>query len=80
MWRLTIGTVSVDELLEGPVGGGSLLAVVNDKDDRYPDLLDDKLTHNEMDWLCGMYICATGMFLSIVTLFSNHSMKSRKRQ
>jgi hypothetical protein len=80
MWRLTIGMVSVDELLEGPVGGGSLLAVVNDEDDRYPDLLDDKLTHNEMDWLCGMYVCATGMFLSIVTLFSNHSMKSRKRQ
>ena len=61
IWRLTIGSVSVDELLEGPVGGGSLLAVEYDE---YPVLLDDKLTHNEMDWLCGMYICATGMFLN----------------
>ena len=64
IWRLTIRSVSVDELLEGPVGGGSLLVVDNEK---YPVLLDDKLTSNEMDWLCGMYVCSKGMFLSIIT-------------
>lgn len=84
MWRLTIGSVSVDELLEGPVGGGSLLAIdgslLATDNNEYPVLLDDKLTHNEMDWLCGMYICATGMFLSIITSFSNHYIKSRNRQ
>ncbi|EDR13000.1 uncharacterized protein LACBIDRAFT_312122 [Laccaria bicolor S238N-H82] len=67
LWRLTIGSVSIDELLEGPVGGGSLLVV----DDRkgYPPLLDDKLTHNEMDWICGMYVCSTG----VAKVYSNKS-------
>ena len=46
----------MDELLKGPVGGGSLLAINHDE---YPLLLDDKLTSNEMDWLCGMYVCVT---------------------
>ena len=66
LWRLTIGCVSVDELLKGPVGGGSLLAINNDE---YPLLLDDKLTSNEMDWIVGMYICATGMFLNGMNRF-----------
>ena len=61
LWRLTIRCVSVDELLKGPVGGGSLLAINNDE---YPLLLDYKLTSNEMDWLVGMYVGATGMFLN----------------
>ena len=67
LWRLTIRCVSVDELLKGPVGGGSLLAINNDE---YPLLLDDdKLTSNEMDWIVGMYICATGMFLNGMNRF-----------
>ena len=56
----------MDELLKGPVGGGSLLAINNDE---YPLLLDDKLTSNEMDWIVGMYICATGMFLNGMNRF-----------
>jgi hypothetical protein len=69
--------VCVDELLEGPVGGGNLLAVNNEE---YPLLLDDKLTRNEMDWICGMYICSTGMFLIRISSISKHSMKSRSWQ
>ena len=80
LWRLTIGSVSIDELLEGPVGGGSLLVIEDYENEGYPRLLDDKLTGNEMDWLCGMYICSTGMFLIIITSISNHSTKSRCSQ
>ena len=56
----------MNELLKGLLGGGSLLAINNDE---YPLLLDDKLTSNEMDWLCGMYACTTGMFLSGMNCF-----------
>ena len=66
LWQLTIRSVSMNELLKGPLGGGSLLAINNDE---YPLLLDDKLTSNEMDWLCGMYVCTTGMFLSGMNCF-----------
>jgi len=56
LWRLTIGSVSIDELLEGPVGGGSLLVIESDDKNGFPPLLDDKLSCNEIYWLCGMYI------------------------
>ena len=61
----------MDELLEGPVGGGILLAVDNEE---YLVLLDDKLTSNEMDWLCGMYICSTGMCLIFSAFYGTKDM------
>lgn len=57
LWRLTIGSLSIDEILRGPMGGGSLFEV---KDEQGIDLLDDKLSQYEMDLLSGMYICYTG--------------------
>ncbi|KIK02360.1 hypothetical protein K443DRAFT_6143 [Laccaria amethystina LaAM-08-1] len=57
LWRLTIGSLSIDEILHGPMGGGSLFEV---KDEQGIDLLDDKLSQHEMDLLSGMYICYTG--------------------
>jgi hypothetical protein len=57
-WRLVIGSVSLDEILEGPVGGASMFSIEHDG----IEFLDDKLSKHEMDLLCGRYICATGMF------------------
>ena len=57
-WRLVIGSVSLDEILEGPTGGASMFYVEGDG----KEFIDDKLSKHEMDLLCGTYMCGTGMF------------------
>ncbi|KIJ90619.1 hypothetical protein K443DRAFT_135642 [Laccaria amethystina LaAM-08-1] len=54
-WRLVIGSVSLDEILEGPIGGASMFSVEGDG----KEFLDDKLSKHEMDLLCGTYMCET---------------------
>jgi len=62
-WRLVIGNVSLDEILEGPIGGASMFAIEGDG----VEFLDDKLSKHEMDLLCGTYECATSKFFFFVT-------------
>jgi len=57
-WRLVIGNVSLDEILEGPIGGASMFTIEGDG----IEFLDNKLSKHEMDLLCGTYECATSMF------------------
>lgn len=57
-WRLIIGSVGLDEILEGPIGGASMFCVEGDG----KEFLDNKLSKLEMDLLCGTYMCGTCKF------------------
>lgn len=67
IWRTSITTVSLDTVLLGPSG-------LSDNPEHFfvvrlpqtgEEYVDDELTGTEMDLLCGLYTCYTGMYMDI---------------
>lgn len=64
VWRLAVATLSFDDVLEGPTSAATLQRrgiVVKTSDDS-TDLCDDGLSQLELDIICGLHHCYTGMF------------------
>lgn len=64
VWRLAIATLSFDDVLEGPTTAATLQRwgiVVHGFEDSV-DLCDDGLSQLELDIICGLHRCYTGMF------------------
>ena len=63
VWRLAVATLSFDDVLEGPTTAATLQRrgiIVHTSDDSV-DLCDDGLSQLELDIICGLYHCYTGM-------------------
>ncbi|KIM34860.1 hypothetical protein M413DRAFT_14867 [Hebeloma cylindrosporum] len=77
VWRLAVGIIGIDECLEGP----SIETVVHRRGLIHPtadpdlDLCDDDLSLPELDLICGVYECMTGIpgQTSIKSWFPLHS-------
>jgi hypothetical protein len=64
VWRLAVATLSFDDVLEGPTSAATLQRqgiIVKTSDDS-TDLCDDGLSQLELDIICGLHHCYTGMF------------------
>jgi hypothetical protein len=64
VWRLAVATLSFDDVLEGPTTAATLQRrgiIVRTSDDS-TDLCDDGLSQLELDIICGLHRCYTGMF------------------
>ena len=64
VWRLAVATLSFDDVLEGPTTAATLQCqgiIVKTNDDS-TDLCDDGLSQLELDIICGLHHCYTGMF------------------
>lgn len=63
VWRLAVATLSFDDVLEGPTTAATLQRrgiVIRTSDG---DLCDDGLSQLELDIICGLHHCLTGIFL-----------------
>ena len=63
VWRLAVATLSFDDVLEGPTTAATLQRrgiIVKTSDDS-TDLCDDGLSQLELDIICGLHHCYTGM-------------------
>ena len=63
VWHLAVATLSFDDVLEGPTTAATLQRrgiIVHTSDDSV-DLCDDGLSQLELDIICGLYHCYTGM-------------------
>ena len=65
MWRLAVAMLSFDNVLEGPTTAAMLQCqgIVIKTSDDLVDLCDDGLSQLELDIICGLYRCQTGLFL-----------------
>jgi len=65
VWRLAVATLSFDDVLEGPTVAATVdrRGIVIKTSDDSTDLCDDGLTQLELDIICGLHYCYTGMFL-----------------
>jgi hypothetical protein len=64
VWRLAVATLSFDDVLEGPTTAATIQRrgiVVKTSDDSI-DLCDDGLSQLELDIICGLHHCYTGLF------------------
>ena len=63
VWRLAVATLSFDDVLEGPTTAATLQrrGIIVTSDDS-TDLCDDGLSQLELDIICGLHHCYTGMF------------------
>ena len=65
MWRLAVATLSFDDVLEGPTTIATLQrrgTIIKTSDDSV-DLCDDGLSQLELDIICGLHHCYTGLFV-----------------
>ena len=64
VWRLAVATLSFDDVLDGPTTAATLRrqGVVLKTSDASVDLCDDGLSKLELDIICGLYHCLTGLF------------------
>jgi hypothetical protein len=64
VWRLAVATLSFDDVLEGPTTAATLQrrGIVVKTSDSSVDLCDDGLSQLELDIICGLHRCQTGMF------------------
>ena len=83
VWRLAVATLSFDDVLEGPTTAATLQrrGIVVRTSDNSLDLCDDGLSQLELDIICGLYHCHTGIFIFIIFLSSLLTIiyRSRKR-
>ena len=63
VWRLAVATLSFDDVLEGPTTAATLQrrGIVIHTSDGSDDLCDDGLSQLELDVICGLYRCQTGI-------------------
>jgi hypothetical protein len=74
VWRLAVATLSFDDVLEGPTTAATLQrrGIVVRTSDNSLELCDDGLSQLELDIICGLYHCDTGVLfylLSFSTVF-----------
>jgi hypothetical protein len=64
VWRLAVATLSFDDVLEGPTTAATLQrrGIIVKTNDDTTDLCDDGLSQLELDIICGLHHCYTGMF------------------
>jgi hypothetical protein len=64
VWRLAVATLSFDDVLDGPTTAATLRrqGVVLKTSDASVDLCDDGLSKLELDIICGLHHCLTGLF------------------
>ena len=64
VWRLAVATLSFDDVLEGPTTAATLQrrGIIVKTNDDSTDLCDDGLSQLELDIICGLHHCYTGMF------------------
>jgi hypothetical protein len=70
VWRLAVAMLSFDDVLEGPTTAATLQRrgiIVKTSDDSI-DLCDDGLSQLELDIICGLHHCYTGMFFLTIFL------------
>ena len=61
VWRLAVATLSFDDVLEGPTTAAKLQRRGTLVHGSLADLCDDGLSQLELDIICGLYHCYTGM-------------------
>jgi len=63
-WRLAVATLSFDDVLEGPTTAATLQrrGIIIKTSDTSVDLCDDGLSQLELDIICGLYHCLTGIY------------------
>ena len=72
VWRIAVATLSFDDVLEGPTTAATLQrrGIIVKTNDDSTDLCDDGLSQLELDIICGLHHCYTGMFfLSFSSVF-----------
>ena len=64
VWRLAVATLSFDDVLEGPTTAATLerRGIIVRSSLESVDLVDDGLSQLELDIVCGLHHCYTGMF------------------
>ena len=64
VWRLAVATLSFDNVLEGPTTAATLQrqGIIVKTNDDSTDLCDEGLSQLELDIICGLHHCYTGMF------------------
>ena len=64
VWRLAVATLSFDDVLEGPTTAATLQrrGIIVKTNDDSTDLCDDGLSQLELDIICGLHHCYTGVF------------------
>jgi hypothetical protein len=64
VWRLAVATLSFDDVLEGPTIAATIQrrGIVVKTNDDSTDLCDDGLSQLELDIICGLHHCYTGIF------------------
>lgn len=64
VWRLAVATLSFDDVLEGPTTAATLQrqGIIVKTNDDSTDLCDDGLSQLELDIICGLHHCYTGMY------------------
>jgi hypothetical protein len=70
VWRLAVATLSFDDVLEGPTTAATLQhrGIVVHGFEETVDLCDDGLSQLELDIICGLHHCYTGMFFFAVLI------------
>jgi hypothetical protein len=65
VWRLAVATLSFDDVLEGPTTAATLQhrGIVVKTSESSVDLCDDGLSQLELDIICGLHHCQTGMYV-----------------
>ena len=63
VWRLAVATLSFDDVLEGPTTAATLQrqGIIIKTGDESVDLCDDGLSTLELDLICGLHHCHTGL-------------------
>jgi hypothetical protein len=84
VWRLAVATLSFDDVLEGPTTAATLQRrgiIVKTSDDS-TDLCDDGLSQLELDIICGLHHCYTGMFFFpfLICLLTIRQLYSQVRE
>ena len=69
VWRLTVATLSFDDVLEGPTTAATLQrrGIVIRTSDNSTDLCDDGLSQLELDIICSVHHCLTGQGTGFTT-------------
>ena len=63
VWRLAVATLSFDDVLEGPTTAATLQRRgIIIRSENSVDLCDDGLSQLELDIICGLHHCLTGIF------------------
>jgi hypothetical protein len=82
VWRLAVATLSFDDVLEGPTTAATLQrrGIVIRTDDHLVDLCDDGLNQLELDIICGLYHCLTGLHSFKLSKLSSNNYIHRSRR